>query len=113
MREKSGSALPSWLDFNDETNRFEGFPTVYDTGVYYIVVIAHGEDGSQAKDAFSIDVVASSNPPDTHGCSESRTLLNVLFDVDLKSLTAKERIQFFTTVVEFLNLTKVRKVVTP
>jgi Ca2+-binding RTX toxin-like protein len=50
----NGSALPSWLSFNSVTKTFTGQPTLENSGLIDIKVLASDSSGAQASDNFTI-----------------------------------------------------------
>ena len=54
-----GSALPSWLDFEEESATFSGTPGANDTGEINLLVTAIGLAGASESAAFKTTIVAS------------------------------------------------------
>jgi hypothetical protein len=58
-----GSALPSWLSFNANTQTFSGTPSYEDAGVLSLKVMATDPAGESAEQVFSVDVVDVNRAP--------------------------------------------------
>jgi hypothetical protein len=58
-----GSALPSWLSFDANTQTFSGTPSFDDAGVLSLKVMANDPAGESAEQVFSVDVVDVNRAP--------------------------------------------------
>ncbi len=58
-----GSALPSWLSFDANTQTFSGTPSYEDAGVLSLKVMATDPAGESAEQVFSVDVVDVNRAP--------------------------------------------------
>lgn len=54
--EAGGSSLPSWLHFDKSAGVLQGVPADEDAGHHYILIVATGDNGDEAKDVFDIQV---------------------------------------------------------
>ena len=58
-----GSALPSWLDFDEITGVFSGAPTAADLGAIDVTVTASDTFALSASDTFTLSVENYTPPP--------------------------------------------------
>ena len=59
----NGDPLPTWLSFNDETQRFTGIPTNDDVGSFDVKVTATDPKNASVSDTFTITVINTNDLP--------------------------------------------------
>ncbi|MCX7417987.1 MAG: hypothetical protein NT013_00410, partial [Planctomycetia bacterium] len=59
----NGDPLPTWLSFNDETQRFSGTPTNDDVGSFDVKVTATDPKSASVSDTFQITVINTNDVP--------------------------------------------------
>ncbi|KAK8389932.1 hypothetical protein O3P69_012857 [Scylla paramamosain] len=100
--------LPAWLAWDAARSVVEGVARPSDRGHHYVTIHARGTDGSRAKDVFAIEVVDLPGSFLGHeGACSGRsdvTVLSVLLDAHLSSLSALRRLSLLRAANKFLGL---------
>ena len=118
ITEAGKMTLPHWLVYHKGKQLLQGIPSTSDLGQHYIEVVAVGEDGSQAKDTFSIFVIDDagampgtalkfkSRGPKPVRCkrSEPETTVSIVIDANLNDLHAKQRLNLLSKFMSHLDL---------
>uniref|UniRef100_A0A8C9F8C6 Peptidase S72 domain-containing protein n=1 Tax=Pavo cristatus TaxID=9049 RepID=A0A8C9F8C6_PAVCR len=113
----SGANLPSWLDFNPNTNMLQGLPMTGESGVYLLSVTASGTMCAQrAAVKFTIHVQDSilfldtenslNRIPNRHQCGKEVpiTSAEIILSTGARTLEAQERLFVVYTIAEYLRL---------
>ncbi|XP_042691009.1 dystroglycan-like isoform X2 [Centrocercus urophasianus] len=113
----SGANLPSWLDFNPNTNMLQGLPMTGESGTYLLSITASGRKCTQrAAVKFTIHVQDSilfldtenslNRIPNRHQCGKEVpiTSAEIILSTGAKTLEAQERLYIVYTIAAYLHL---------
>ncbi|XP_040516260.1 dystroglycan 1-like isoform X2 [Gallus gallus] len=113
----SGANLPSWLDFNPNTNMLQGLPMTGESGAYLISITASGRTCAQRVAVkFTIHVQDSilfldtenslNHIPNRHQCGKEVpiTSAEIILSTGAKTLEAQERLYIVYVISEYLHL---------
>ena len=119
MTEAGKDALPAWLHFAPGLNVLKGIPSPADAGQLYLEVVAHGHDGQNVTDIFSVFVSAdtpamsSGQPlkfkksgPEAVRCKreEPETVATIVVDADLEGMAVEQRLQLLSNFLSHMGL---------
>lgn len=117
--EAGKTSLPSWLQFLPDQNVLQGIPQKENAGTLYLEVLAHGSDGSQATDVFSVSISGDAatlslgqpltfkkGGPEVVRCKreEPETVATIIIDADLGGMPVDDQMHLLSKFLSHMGL---------